>query len=45
MPAGEYHVALGLYHFESGERLPVRDVRGQDIAGATVVLEQTFEVE
>jgi hypothetical protein len=44
LPAGEYHVAFGLYSLETGERLPVRRPEGQQMPNATVTLGQSVQV-
>jgi hypothetical protein len=44
LSAGDYYVALGLYHLASGERLSVYGPRGEPVAGAAIVLDQGFRV-
>jgi len=44
LPAGEYRAAIGLYVWQTGERLTVRLPDGKEIPGTTLVLDQTFEV-
>jgi hypothetical protein len=39
MPAGEYRVKAGLYYWETGERLPIRDENGQRIRGDAILLQ------
>jgi hypothetical protein len=38
IPAGEYTVKLGIYYWETGERLPVWDERGERLSGDSVLL-------
>lgn len=38
LPPGDYRVSLGLYNFESGARLPVRDAQGADLGDALELL-------
>jgi hypothetical protein len=38
MPAGEYSVQAGLYHWQTGERLPVWDESGQRLADDVILL-------
>jgi hypothetical protein len=44
MPAGDYRVAIGLYHLPTGERLSIRAPVGEDLPDATLVLERTVRV-
>jgi hypothetical protein len=44
IPPGEYHIALGMYHLASGQRLPVRGPDGEPVADNTIVLGQEFRV-
>lgn len=44
MPAGEYRVAIGLYNWQTGERLPVHLPNGDEIPERAIVLEQTLKV-
>ena len=38
LPPGDYRVTLGLYNFETGERLPVRDASGAPLGDAWELL-------
>ncbi len=44
MPAGEYQVIIGMYNWQTGQRIPVHTPSGQEIASGAIVLEQTFVV-
>jgi hypothetical protein len=44
LPKGEYHIALGMYFLETGERLPVHGPGGQQMPNATVSLGQSIRV-
>jgi len=44
MPAGEYRVMIGLYIWQTGERLPVRRANGEEVPDRAIILDQTFEV-
>jgi hypothetical protein len=44
LPAGEYRISVGMYDFETGERLPVRGPAGEDLPNAALVLEQAVRV-
>jgi hypothetical protein len=45
LPPGEYRVALGMYDFHTGERLPVRDAEGEPVPDAAILLERGFRVK
>jgi hypothetical protein len=45
LPSGEYHIALGMYDWTTGVRLPVQTTDGQEIPDARIILDQTFTVE
>ena len=38
-PPGEYAIKVGIYYWETGERLPVWDEKGQRVADDTILLE------
>jgi hypothetical protein len=42
---GEYHIALGMYHLASGQRLPVLRRDGEPVADARILLDQAFRVK
>lgn len=44
LAAGEYRVAIGLYHLPTGERLAVYDPQGAPLPDATLVLGQTAHI-
>ena len=44
VPAGEYRVVIGMYVWQTGERLPVHRPGGEGIPDGAVVLDQTLEV-
>ena len=44
MPAGEYRIVIGMYIWQTGERLSVRRSNGDEIPDGAIVLDQTFEV-
>ncbi len=44
IPAGEYRVAIGLYVWQTEERLPAYGSDGAELPDEMIVLEQTFEV-
>ena len=44
VPAGEYRVGIGMYVWQTGERLPVHRPGGEGIPDGAVVLDQTLEV-
>lgn len=44
MPAGEYRVVIGMYVWQTGERLPVHRPNGEKIPNGAIVLEQTIQV-
>lgn len=44
VPAGSYRIALGMYLYQTGERLPVRGPNGDPIPDAAIVLDQTVHV-
>ena len=39
---GEYHVALGLYHLASGQRLPVYGLDEEPVADASILLDSFY---
>ena len=41
---GEVHVALGMYHLASGQRLPVYGPDGEPVADDTILLDRSFRV-
>jgi hypothetical protein len=45
LPAGEYQVAIGLYNWRTGERLPVRLPNGEEVPGGAIVLEPVLRVD
>jgi hypothetical protein len=45
LPRGEYAIALGMYDWGTGERLPAYTRQGEEIAGAAVVLKETVTVK
>jgi hypothetical protein len=45
VPAGDYHVVLGLYHLASGQRLPVYGPDGAPVAGDAISLDAGFRVD
>ena len=44
MSAGEYRVAIGMYNWQTGERLPVHLPTGEEIPDQAIVLEQALRV-
>ena len=44
LPPGEYRVALGMYYWPTGVRLPVYSPDGNSIPDARIILEQKMEV-
>ena len=44
LPAGEYQVVIGLYDWQTGERLPVHSPSSEEIPDGAIVLEQTLVV-
>jgi hypothetical protein len=44
LPAGEYQVAIGLYNWQTGERLPVQLPSGEEVPDRAIVLEQVLTV-
>ncbi len=38
MAKGEYRVVLGMYNWQTGERLPVRHLSGEEVAGGAITL-------
>jgi hypothetical protein len=45
LPAGEYRIALGMYYWATGERLPVQTTEGQAVPDARIILDQTIAVK
>jgi hypothetical protein len=45
LPPGEYRIALGMYYWATGVRLPVHTADGQEIPDARIILDQAFAVE
>jgi len=45
LPAGEYRLALGMYYWWTGERLPVSTRDGEQVPDAAIILEQTVRVK
>jgi hypothetical protein len=43
-PPGEYHVVIGMYTWQTGERLPVHRPNGEEIPNGAIMFDQTFEV-
>ena len=43
-PAGEYRIAVGMYDWQTGNRLPLRDDAGAPLDNGQVFLEQTVNV-
>ena len=43
-PAGEYRIAVGMYDWQTGERLPLRDDAGAPMSNGQVFLEQSITV-
>jgi len=43
-PPGEYHVVIGMYTWQTGERLPVYRPNGEEIPNGAIMFDQTFEV-
>jgi hypothetical protein len=44
LPPGEYRVALGMYYWPTGERLPVYGPDGDEVPDSRIILEQKVEV-
>ena len=44
IPAGEYRVVIGMYLWQTGERLPVFSPDGTEIPNGAIILDQTFDV-
>jgi hypothetical protein len=44
MRAGEYQVMVGMYNWQTGQRIPVHTPSGQEIASDAILLEQPFVV-
>jgi hypothetical protein len=44
IPAGTYQVEIGLYTWQTGERLPLYWSNGEEISGSALILDQTLEV-
>jgi hypothetical protein len=45
MPAGRYHIAVGVYDRQTADRLPARDADGQPIPNDAVLLARVIEVQ
>jgi hypothetical protein len=45
LPPGEYTIALGMYDWATGERLPAFGAAGESLAEATVILEERVRVK
>jgi len=44
MAQGDYRVAVGMYHWQTGERVPVQGADGHDVADAVLLLDETIHV-
>jgi hypothetical protein len=44
MPAGEYRVMIGMYVWQTGERLPIHRPDGEEVPDGGLVLDHTLEV-
>ncbi len=44
IPAGEYRVVIGMYFWQTGERLPIYRPNGEEVPDGAIILDQTFEV-
>jgi hypothetical protein len=44
LPVGEYRIVLGMYHVQTGERLPVVGSDGESIPDAAIVLKRSIKV-
>jgi hypothetical protein len=44
LPPGTYHVQVGLYTWQTGERLPMYRPDGEELPGSALTLDQTLEV-
>jgi uncharacterized membrane protein len=40
LPSGEYNLSVGVYHWETGERLPILDVLEDGAVGDTILLQR-----
>ena len=45
LPAGEYHVVLGMYHLATGQRLPAYGPDGMPMAGDAILLDAGFRIQ
>ncbi len=44
MPAGEYRVVIGMYNWQTGERLPVLRPNGEEVPDGAIILDQILRV-
>jgi hypothetical protein len=44
LPPGEYRIAIGLYNWQTGERLPVHPANGEQVPESAIVLERALTV-